>query len=166
VSTSDLERFREAQAESPGGYASALAELREGHKRGHWIWYVFPQLEGLGTSPEARAFGIRGLAEAMDYLRDELLGERLATITEVVASRLRGANPVALATLMGSEIDVLKLVSSMTLFAAAAERLHVEEGEPRHAVMARRAREVLAAAERQGWAACRFTRARLEGSAR
>ena len=79
----DLQRFRAAQ-EQGGAYASALAELRAGRKRGHWIWFVFPQLDGLGSSPMARRYAIRSLDEARAYLADDVLGPRLHECCEAL----------------------------------------------------------------------------------
>jgi uncharacterized protein (DUF1810 family) len=116
-----LVRFHEAQADPNAGYEAALAEIRGGRKRSHWIWYIFPQLAGLGRSAMAEKFAIRDLAEACDYLRDPLLRARYEEITAAVSDQL--ARGVALEDLMGSRIDPLKLFSSLTLFRAAAERL-------------------------------------------
>ena len=116
-----LERFHEAQADPHAGYETALAEIRRGRKRSHWIWYIFPQLAGLGRSAMAEKYAIRDLAEACDYLRDALLRARYEEITAAVRDQL--ASGLALEDLMGSRIDALKLVSSLTLFRAAAERL-------------------------------------------
>jgi uncharacterized protein (DUF1810 family) len=74
---SDLARFREAQDAPHAGFTVALRELQAGRKTGHWIWYVFPQLAGLGRSSTAVYYGLAGAAEAADYLRDRVLGERL-----------------------------------------------------------------------------------------
>ena len=68
-----LDRFHDAQASPSAGYDTALAEIRRGRKTSHWIWYIFPQLAGLGRSSTARAYAIRDLAEACEYLRDPLL---------------------------------------------------------------------------------------------
>ncbi len=73
----DLDRFRKAHDASRAGFAVALRELHEGRKTSHWIWYVFPQLAGLGQSPTAVHYGLAGPDEAADYLRDPVLGERL-----------------------------------------------------------------------------------------
>ena len=116
-----LARFHEAQADRHAGYDTALAEIRRGRKTSHWIWYIFPQLAGLGRSAMAEKYAIRDLAEACDYLRDPLLRARYEEITTAVGDQL--ARGTALEDLMGSRIDVLKLVSSLTLFRAAAERL-------------------------------------------
>jgi uncharacterized protein (DUF1810 family) len=155
-----LERFRKAQDSADSGFESALAELRAGRKQGHWIWYVFPQLEGLGTSNLARTYGIAGVAEATAYLQDPVLCSRLITMTATVAGQVR--NGVSLETLMASSTDVLKLVSSLTLFGTVAGRLHAAEGNEAHAALARIAEEVLAFAASEGYPRCPFTRARLE----
>jgi uncharacterized protein (DUF1810 family) len=111
----DLQRFRVAQQQG-GTYATALAELRGGRKRSHWIWFVFPQLDGLGTSSMARRYAIRSLDEARAYLADDLLGRRLLECCQALLAL--GADADAEAVLGG--IDAVKLRSSMTLFALAA----------------------------------------------
>jgi len=121
-----LARFHDAQANRTVGYNTALAEIRSGRKTSHWIWYIFPQLAGLGHSPMAQNYAIHDLAEACDYLRDPLLRARYEEITAAVSDQL--ARGVALEELMGSRIDALKLVSSLTLFRAAAERM--ANGDP------------------------------------
>lgn len=107
----ELQRFVEAQ-ERDGTYERALAELRAGRKRGHWIWFVFPQIEGLGYSEMSRLYAIAGLDEAAAYLAHPLLGPRLAQSAEVLL-QLPGQDPVAIL----GEVDAVKLRSSMTLFA-------------------------------------------------
>lgn len=155
-----LNRFHAAQDRSVNGYDAALEELRRGRKHGHWIWYIFPQLAGLGTSAMSREYAIADAAEARAYLLDPVLGERLSDATAVVADHLgRG---VPLDTLMGSDIDATKLVSSLTLFRHAAR--HLADTEARgFARFLRDADAVLAAAAAQGYPACRHTLARLEG---
>jgi uncharacterized protein (DUF1810 family) len=111
----DLQRFRAAQQQG-GAYDAALAELRAGHKRSHWIWFVFPQLDGLGSSPMARRYAIRSLDEARAYLADDVLGARLRECCEALLAL--GSAADAEAVLGG--IDAIKLRSSMTLFALAA----------------------------------------------
>jgi uncharacterized protein (DUF1810 family) len=111
----DMQRFRAAQ-EQGGAYATALAELRAGHKRSHWIWFVFPQIDGLGSSPMARRYAIRSLAEARAYLADDVLGPRLHGCCEALLAL--DADATADAVLGG--IDAIKLRSSMTLFGLAA----------------------------------------------
>ncbi len=83
-----LDRFHEAQASRSAGYDTALAEIRRGRKTSHWIWYIFPQLAGLGRSAMAEKYAIRDLAEACDYLRDPLLRARDEEITAAVSDQL------------------------------------------------------------------------------
>jgi uncharacterized protein (DUF1810 family) len=109
----DLDRFVSAQASA---YAQALGELREGRKRSHWMWFVFPQLRGLGSSEMARHYGMSGLAEARAYLAHPVLGARLAACTEAVLA----LEERDLRAIFGSPDD-LKFVCSMTLFSLAAE---------------------------------------------
>ena len=110
-----LERFVAAQDRAQT-YRQALSELRHGHKRGHWIWLVFPQLAGLGSSSMSERYAIRSLDEACAYLQHPILGERLVQCAEVLLG-LDGDDPAAV---MGT-IDALKLRSSMTLFASAPD---------------------------------------------
>ena len=110
----DLERFVEAQ--SSGIHECAVAELRGGRKRSHWMWFVFPQLQGLGHSSTALRYGITGLAEARAYLAHPLLGERLHECADALEALDCGAS----ATDIFGSTDALKLRSSLTLFAAAA----------------------------------------------
>jgi uncharacterized protein (DUF1810 family) len=113
----DLQRFRAAQ-EQGGAYAAALAELRAGRKRSHWIWFVFPQIDGLGSSPMARRYAIRSLGEARAYLADDVLGSRLHACCAALLALDTDTDTDAEAVMGG--IDALKLRSSMTLFALAA----------------------------------------------
>jgi uncharacterized protein (DUF1810 family) len=108
----ELERFVAAQDEGHT-YQQALMELRHGQKRGHWVWFVFPQLAGLGSSSMSARYAIRSLDEAHAYLQHPVLGERLVECVEALLE-LDGDDPVAV---MGT-IDSLKLRSSMTLFAS------------------------------------------------
>ena len=96
-------------------YAAALGEIRGGRKRSHWMWYIFPQLRGLGFSSTAQFYGIRDLEEARDYMAHPLLGPRLVEISEALLT-LPGSDPSAV---MGYPDD-LKLCSCMTLFELAA----------------------------------------------
>ena len=153
----DLARFRSAQDSPHDGFATALAELRAGRKRSHWIWYVFPQLAGLGQSSTAIHYGLAGVDEAIAYLRDPVLGERLVTAAGVVRAHLSASSPVRLETLMGSHIDALKLVSCMTLFDAVAKRVSASDRAPRLAALAEDADAILAAAASQGYSRCAFT---------
>ena len=97
-------------------HEQALAELRAGRKRTHWMWFVFPQLAGLGLSPTALHYGIRSLAEAQAYLRHPVLGPRLRECARALLE-LEGVSAEAI---FGYP-DVLKLKSSMTLFAAVPD---------------------------------------------
>jgi uncharacterized protein (DUF1810 family) len=109
----DLERFVTAQ-DQHGTYTQAVAELRSGRKTSHWMWFVFPQIAGLGRSATAQAYAIADLAEARAYLAHPVLGPRLVECAETVAShRDRSADQIF------GGIDAMKLRSSMTLFAAA-----------------------------------------------
>ncbi len=107
----NLARFLAAQE---GVYADVLAELRSGRKRSHWIWFVFPQLLGLGRSETARYYGLGSLDEARAYAAHPVLGERLLACTQLVVNQERSP-----AAVFGSPDD-LKFHSSMTLFAHAA----------------------------------------------
>ena len=152
-----LERFHEAQAKRSGGYDTALAEIRAGGKRSHWIWDIFPQIEGLGRSSTARAYAIEDLARACAYLRDPILRARYEEIVAALSEQLvRGTR---LEDLMGGRTDALKLVSSLTLFRAAAEQLGRED--PTFASLADRLGAVLGQTSEQGYPACDFTLARI-----
>ena len=105
----DLRRFTDAQ---DGAFETALAELRAGAKQSHWMWFVFPQLAGLGHSPTAQYYAIRSLAEARAYLAHPLLGPRLRQCTEAL---LPHADDRSAEAIFGS-VDALKLPSSLTLF--------------------------------------------------
>ncbi len=107
----DLERFTAAQA---GVFAIALAELEAGRKRSHWMWFVFPQLKGLGVSPAARFYGLDSLQEARAYRAHPLLGPRL-----VEATLTAQASPAVSLTAMLGSPDDLKFCSCMTLFEVA-----------------------------------------------
>ena len=107
----DLQRFVDAQA---GTYDQALTELRAGAKRSHWMWFVFPQVAGLGRSATAQRFAIAGLDEARAYLAHPVLGPRLVEAAQV----LTGLTGRTAGQVFGP-VDAVKLRSSMTLFAAA-----------------------------------------------
>lgn len=106
----DLARFVEAQ-DAQGTYQQALAELRQGNKTTHWIWFVFPQIHGLGSSPTAVKYAVQSLAEAREYLAHPILGPRLLECARTLLG-LPGADAEAV---LGG-IDARKLQSSMTLF--------------------------------------------------
>jgi uncharacterized protein (DUF1810 family) len=109
-----LRRFVDGQ-DAGGTYATALAELRAGRKASHWMWFVFPQIAGLGQSSMAKMYAIGSLAEARAYLSDPTLGPRLLEATRVVVE-LSGPT----AEEIFGPVDAMKLRSSMTLFARAA----------------------------------------------
>lgn len=120
-----LQRFVDAQESV---WQTALAELKEGRKRTHWIWFVFPQMRGLGLSPTSEFYGVASLDEARAYLAHPVLGMRLLACTQaVLAHEGLSANAI-----LGSPDD-LKLRSSMTLFDAASEA----EDNPYHATLRR-----------------------------
>ena len=108
-----LERFLDGQR---FGFETALAEMVRGRKMNHWIWYIFPQIKGLGHSPNAQFYGIRDLDEAREYLAHPILGQRLREITNAVLTH-KGED---IYEIMGSSIDAVKFRSSMTLFYLAS----------------------------------------------
>jgi uncharacterized protein (DUF1810 family) len=114
-----LQRFVDAQ-EDGAIYARALDELRAGRKQGHWIWFVFPQIAGLGSSPMSKAYAIGSLAEARAYLAHPLLGPRLRECCEAL---LAAAPGLSADQILGG-IDAIKVRSSMTLFS------HADPDEP------------------------------------
>lgn len=97
-------------------YATALQEMKDGEKRSHWIWYIFPQLRGLGHSSNSWIYGLADVEEAKAYLEHPVLGVRLREVTRAVLAH-HGKD---IATIMGSAIDARKLCSSMTLFDAVS----------------------------------------------
>jgi uncharacterized protein (DUF1810 family) len=116
---SELQGHHDAQGHGPGcTYEGALAELRNGRKHGHWIWFVLPQLRGLGRSPTSQHYGINDLAEAQAYLADPFLAQRLERAMKTVGDQLQQPGQT-LALLMGSDLDAVKTISSLTLFEAA-----------------------------------------------
>ena len=108
MNNSDLERFVQAQELM---YLMALDEVRNGRKRGHWIWYIFPQLKGLGMSENSQYYGINGIEEARAYLQHPVLGARLREITTAFLE-LVGKN----AQEVFGHLDAMKVCSCMTLF--------------------------------------------------
>ena len=109
----DLRRFVDAQ-ERGGAYEHAVEELRRGRKQSHWMWFVFPQVRGLGSSPMAVRYGISSLEEASAYLAHPVLGPRLLECADILADTERLSADAIL-----GPIDAVKLRSSMTLFARA-----------------------------------------------
>lgn len=117
MNENELERFiKEQDDKEYGSYESALNEIRSGRKRTHWIWYIFPQLKGLGRSYNANFYGINDIDEAKRYLEHPVLGSRLKEITEALLT-LKEDDPVKV---MGRPDD-MKLQSCMTLFAYISE---------------------------------------------
>ena len=114
----DLQRFVTAQG-AGGTYEHATAELRAGRKTSHWMWFVFPQITGLGYSPVSQTYAITSLAEARAYLAHPVLGARLAECAAILSGL-----PGRTAEQVFGEVDALKLRSSMTLF------MHAAPGEP------------------------------------
>ena len=108
-----FQHFLDAQATV---YETVLAELRSGRKRTHWIWFIFPQLAGLGSSPRARRFGLHSLEEARTYLAHPILGTRLIECSRVLLRH----DGLTAEQILGL-VDAMKLRSSMTLFAAVSE---------------------------------------------
>ena len=108
----DLDRFIEAQADI---YSTVCDELGAGRKRSHWMWFIFPQMKGLGASAMSQHYGIGSLAEARAYLAHPVLGDRLAHVTRL----MMGHQGRMLPDILGST-DAMKFRSSMTLFASAA----------------------------------------------
>lgn len=112
--TFDLARFLEAQADT---YAQAVSELRSGRKRSHWMWYIFPQFDGLGASAVSQLYAIKSLSEAQEYLRHPVLGTRLNECTKIV----NGLQGCSARQIFGTPDD-MKFRSSMTLFELASEQ--------------------------------------------
>jgi uncharacterized protein (DUF1810 family) len=110
----DLQRFVAAQ-DAGGTYERAIAELRRGRKQSHWMWFIFPQVAGLGQSPTSKRFSISSLDEARSYLEHPVLGPRLAESAHVLlAGQSTDADDIF------ARLDAQKLRSSMTLFLRAA----------------------------------------------
>lgn len=113
MDVNSLNRFLDAQEHM---YATALKEIKNGEKESHWMWYIFPQLRGLGKSQMAYAYGINGLEEAKSYLAHPVLSARLIEISEALLEH----KDQDIEDILG-DIDAMKLCSSMTLFALISE---------------------------------------------
>ena len=130
-----LQRFVEAQE---GVFETALAEIRAGQKQSHWMWFVFPQIAGLGRSPTAQYYAIRSIHEARAYLAHPSLGDRLRAAVQAIAAAASSRTP----TQILGDIDATKLRSSLTLFEAAsgdpifADALEALFGSPDEATLA------------------------------
>ena len=114
----DLERFIKAQ-QSYCGYDTAFTEIKRGRKLSHWIWYIFPQLKGLGSSYSSIFYGIASLDEAKAYLRNDILREHLTEISNALLKHDKDIVDIV------GDIDALKIRSSMTLFHIADESIDV-----------------------------------------
>jgi uncharacterized protein (DUF1810 family) len=147
-----LDRFKLAQDHE---FQSAVRELGAGRKRGHWVWYIFPQLRGLGHSPMSDYYGLDGIGEAEAYLRDPLLRSRLLEATRAVHEQIVGRQ-ARVEDLMGSPIDAMKLVSSLTLFERAARCRDVLDDTQLDDLGAMAA-AILDRASTQGFPPCAFT---------
>lgn len=150
-----VERFTNAHANPTAGFDAAIGELQSGRKVGHWVWYIFPQLEGLGRSRAAQRFALSDTNEACAYVAHPLLGARLALAFETVDQH-RGT----LHDLMADAVDAKKLVSSLTLFHAVCQ-LHLHEADK---LLAARALSITMASHRvlkkaagEGLPKCAFT---------
>ena len=120
----NIQRFLDAQAHGlpyavTAPYSAALAEIKAGAKYGHWIWYVFPQLKGLGLSPPAVEYGISGIAEARAYLQEPMLRARLIEISEALLACTGDITDIV------GYPDDMKICSCMTLFAVADPEIPV-----------------------------------------
>jgi uncharacterized protein (DUF1810 family) len=156
----ELDRFKTAQSSPHTGFDVALQEIRRGGKTRHWIWWIFPQLQGLGSSGTSEAFGIEDDREAAAFLRDSELRLRLEAMTRAVGEQL-GRGRVSLRSLMGSDIDAKKLVSSLTLFGHVARRLRDSgDGEGLNGFIDA-IDDVMRHAGRQGYPPCVYTMRQL-----
>ena len=109
----DLERFRDAHRRD---FAQAYAEIQNGYKETHWMWYIFPQIQGLGRSSTAQYYAVSDIEEAVEFLSDPYLGDNLRAITkELLSKSTNDAEDIF------GYIDAMKLKSSMTLFALTSE---------------------------------------------
>ncbi|MCU1345036.1 MAG: hypothetical protein JWL70_1302 [Acidimicrobiia bacterium] len=153
MTDSDLSRF----VERHGDFAAAFDEIVGGRKRTHWMWYIFPQVAGLGSSPMARRFAIESAPEAVAFLNDPVLGGDYVRIVEAVWQQVVEGG-VSVRALFGSPDDA-KLVSSLTLFQATAQELLPRR--PELASFVGQAADILDAASKQGLPRCAVTEAFL-----
>lgn len=144
-----LQRFH--QRANQGWHQIALRELRNGRKTSHWMWWVFPQLNGLGTSRLATEYALEDDDEALSFLADPTLLANLVEVTEAVVLALgHGHSPE---TLMGGQTDVRKLVSSLTLFA-----LVCDPEQPPQQHLRTLCQQALTALDAHGFPQCSYTR--------
>lgn len=160
TATAPFAHFLSAQSGATSGYVTALAELESGHKSGHWIWYILPQLAGLGQSGMSQKFAISGDIEARQYLQHPVLGPRLLQTLQVVHNQLSPPASRSLVGLMGGKVDAQKAVSCCTLFGLCAQFMLTDSDADvarRAQAVAQLCRKILDAAERQGLSPCFFT---------
>jgi uncharacterized protein (DUF1810 family) len=151
----ELLRFIQAQTRN-NIYHQAYAELAQGQKTSHWIWYIFPQLQGLGSSANALEYGIKDLNEACAYLQNKELFPRYQKVTQLVLQQLDKGIP--LLNLMGSSIDAAKLTSSITLFSLTAAYLAQQgQQENDYRGLAQLCDLILLKIKTQGYHRCRQT---------
>ena len=156
MSDIDLRRFHDGYSLD---FDHALSEIKGGQKRSHWMWFIFPQIAGLGSSPTAAAYAIRSRAEAEAFLRDPVLGPAYRRLVDAVRTQVVDLGVTA-RNLFGRPDDQ-KLVSSLTLFSCIAADLGDE-----WASMAAQANDVLDSAAEQGLPRCAATHRFLEANAR
>lgn len=150
-----VEPFLKAHANPTAGYDAAVGELQAGRKVGHWVWYIFPQLEGLGKSHAAQRFALADAEEAWAFVSHPLLGARLALAIDTVDQ-----HPGPLHVLMGDPVDARKLVSCLTLFYYVCQR-HLDEADKlltaRAGAMTLACHRLLKKAAGEGLPECAFT---------
>ena len=150
-----LNRFHEAQKGHPG-YDQAHSEIRKGRKINHWIWYIFPQHQSLGYSTQSKFYGINDFDEACEYLRDPVLFKRYDELVKLVEQKLK---TIPVETLMGGSVDAQKLVSSLTLFQAAAAFLSSANHRTQHnyAGLEQKCAQIFQILLNQGYSPCKAT---------
>lgn len=152
-----LDRFIRALEAPETGIDTAAAELGAGHKQSHWIWYVFPQLAGLGSSVMARRYALQSVAEAEAFFADARLRGHLLRATSALDEGLGDTGQRTLLDVLGSAVDVQKVVSSLTLFHAIARGMAEPAHDNQASGFVATAGRLLSRAEREGFARCRFT---------
>ena len=155
-----LDRFRLAQQARTNGLATALAELAAGRKTSHWMWYIFPQLPGLGSSHLSQFYAVE-LPEAERYLEDPVLRSGLLQAVAQVHQQAV-VQTVSLDTLLGSSVDARKLVSSLTLWQAVARRPVAGVPAAELAQLVTQCEAILAVARLQRIPRCSFTEVQIE----
>ncbi len=152
----NLQRFIAAQ-NAGNTYQKALKEIERGRKTNHWIWYVFPQIQGMGKSYNSKTYALSDLNEAQAYLLDPLLYSRYQTILFAAHEQLQKGTPINV--LMGSQIDAQKLNSSLTLFEIASFSLaHTDE---KYKTLGKLCSSTLDIIKQQGIEKCRYTQKKL-----